>query len=451
MQSAPWLYALARVFECAGAPLYLVGGAVRNPLMGLPLSDIDVCGPTLPEAVVRLCEGTEVRAHLRAAHFGTVELHVTDERGARHMAEYTTFREDSYRCGHRPDAVRFTTELSVDALRRDFSVNALYRRLSTSGEEAVIDPTGGLGHLESGVLHTVTDDPDQVLSDDGLRILRAARFQAELALCPTDALTASLARHAALLEDIAPERLRDELQKILLADLRYPSLRRAQSGAEQGLRTMFACGAWARVMRGIAWDERAVEGVGRLWSEGRAESAGDADALGDGGRVDPSSALCLRMALLGYRCGADAVRACMERMRFATRDARRAAAVADVISLFKMDELVLTNADGACPPSREALLSLAGAGREALLLARAALSDAAALARYDAAAAFLRDKPLNLAELRVNGDDLKPLLRARRLPNRALGALLGGLWQAALAGEVANEREALLALAETRV
>ena len=126
MTGAPWLSTLARVFEQAGAALYLVGGAVRNPLMGLPLSDIDVCGPARPEAVVALCEGTPVQARLRAAHFGTVELHLTDETGVHRMAEYTTWREDSYRCGHRPDSVRFTTDIAVDSLRRDFSVNALY-------------------------------------------------------------------------------------------------------------------------------------------------------------------------------------------------------------------------------------------------------------------------------------------------------------------------------------
>ena len=88
LTGAPWLLAVARVFERAGEPVYLVGGAVRNPLMRLPLSDVDVCGPARPERVMALCEGTEVRAVLRAAHFGTVELHVTDADGARHMAEY---------------------------------------------------------------------------------------------------------------------------------------------------------------------------------------------------------------------------------------------------------------------------------------------------------------------------------------------------------------------------
>ena len=147
-------------------------------------------------------------AHARGAH----EMCIRDR--------YTTCREDSYRCGHRPDAVRFTTDISVDALRRDFSVNALYRRLHDVALGPVIDPTGGRRHLEQGVLHTVTPDPHRVLRDDGLRILRAARFQAELYLAPTPALLDSLARHAPLLKDIACERLRDEWQKILLADLR---------------------------------------------------------------------------------------------------------------------------------------------------------------------------------------------------------------------------------------
>ena len=86
LSEAKWIHRAAAVFQGAGCPLYIVGGAVRNPLMGLPISDVDVCGPARPEAVLALCEGTEVRAHLRAAHFGTVELHLTDPDGTRHMA-----------------------------------------------------------------------------------------------------------------------------------------------------------------------------------------------------------------------------------------------------------------------------------------------------------------------------------------------------------------------------
>ena len=75
LSEATWIHRAAAVFQGADTPLYIVGGAVRNPLMGLPISDVDVCGPARPEAVLAMCESTEVRAHLRAAHFGTVELH----------------------------------------------------------------------------------------------------------------------------------------------------------------------------------------------------------------------------------------------------------------------------------------------------------------------------------------------------------------------------------------
>ena len=252
---APWLITVARVFASAGKPVYAVGGAVRNALMGLPASDVDLCGPTRPEDILRLCEGTPVRAVLRAAHFGTVELHAADTDG-RHMAEYTTFRVDSYRTGHQPVAVRFADTVDVDALRRDFSVNALYRPLWPDPETPVkvLDPTGGISHMRRGILHTVTPDPDLVLRDDGLRILRAARFQAELGFTPTEALLASAARHSHLLDDIAMERLRDELTRLLLADTRYPTLPRKEPPISAGLVTVRRTGAW-RALFGLLMPE----------------------------------------------------------------------------------------------------------------------------------------------------------------------------------------------------
>ena len=205
---APWLRAVARVFDQAGAPLYIVGGAGRNPQMGLPISDVDVCGPTLPEEICAFCEGTEVRTFLRAPQFGTVELHVTDENGQPQMAEYTAWREDCYQSGHKPDSVTFTTDIAADARRRDFSVNAMYQRVRADGLGEIVDPTGGLEHLRSGVLHTTTDDPDVILRNDGQRILRGARFQAELDLTLDDRHIASMKRHARLVSELVPSRMR---------------------------------------------------------------------------------------------------------------------------------------------------------------------------------------------------------------------------------------------------
>lgn len=416
LTGAPWLLAVARVFERAGEPVYLVGGAVRNPLMGLPLSDVDVCGPARPERVMALCEGTEVRAVLRAAHFGTVELHVTDVDGARHMAEYTTFREDSYRCGHRPDAVRFTTDIGVDALRRDFSVNALYRRIDDGALGPVIDPTGGVRHLEQGVLHTVTPDPDRVLRDDGLRILRAARFQAELDLAPTPALLDSLARHALLLRDIACERLRDEWQKILLADLRYPMLRRRAPATASGLKTLRDCGAWPCLVD-APYDGEAAAALASLDWE-----------------VAP---LAGRLALLLRRLEPPALQSALLRLRFSTRDAALAAHYAAALRYFATEQ------GGAFETVK--------LGRDAAAYASAAfqaLGDAAAEARAAGALVALGDAPWSLRELAVGGDALMPLLAARGVPARQMGRLLESLWRMAAEGRVANETAALLGAAE---
>ena len=413
LTGAPWLLAVARVFERAGEPVYLVGGAVRNPLMGLPLSDVDVCGPARPERVVALCEGTDVRAVLRAAHFGTVELHVTDADGARHMAEYTTFREDSYRCGHRPDAVRFTTDISVDALRRDFSVNALYRRLHDGALGPVIDPTGGRRHLEQGVLHTVTPDPDRVLRDDGLRILRAARFQAELDLAPTPALLDSLTRHASLLKDIACERLRDEWQKILLADLRYPMLKRRAPATASGLKTLWDCGAWPFLVD-ASYDAEAAAALAALGWE-------DAPLAG-------------RLALLLRGMEPSDLQSALLRLRFSNRDAALAARYAAALRCAYADAFETVKL-----------------GRDAVAYAAAAfhaLGDTAGEARAAGTLDALGDTPWSLRELAVGGDALAPLLAARGVPARQMGRLLESLWRMAAEGQITNETAALLGAAD---
>lgn len=406
LAGAPWLRAMARVF--ADTPLYLVGGAVRNPLMCLPLSDMDVCGPARPERVCALCEGTEVRAVLRAAHFGTVELHLQDENGVRHMAEYTTWREDSYRCGHRPDSVRFTEDIRVDALRRDFSVNAMYRRVYEDRLGDVIDPTGGLAHLRAGVLHTVSENPDRVLGEDGLRILRAARFQAQLDLRPTPALRESLRRNAPLLADIARERLRDEWEKTVMADLRYPTLKRREPGAAAGLATLQACGAWPYLAGGLAYDEEAARALCRL----------------------RSPALPARLALLLRAARPEEARSTLLTLRFSLHDADCAARYLSALRL-----------PDAAP------FAWAQLGPDALAFAQdafSALDDEAGLARAQSAARTLAGKPLSLRELSLNGDDLKPLFAKNGLPPRQMGRTLQALWQAAVEGRVPNTKEALL-------
>ncbi len=413
-----FLNRLAEIFENAGEPLWLVGGAVRNRLMGLPISDLDVCGPALPKEVVALCEGTPVRAVLRAAHFGTVELHMTDEAGQRRMAEYTTFREDSYRCGHQPSSVRFSTDMGVDARRRDFSVNALYLRLPIGGAEDIGDPTGGLAHLRRGVLHTVTQDPDQVLKDDGLRILRAARFQAELGLTPTKELLASAAKYAGLLCDIARERLRDELTKILLADFRYPTLDRKAPATLGGLRTLGEMGGWPYLFPHAACSPEAAEALSAL-------------ALPHG--IPP---LVGRLSLLLWDAPLPDLEADLRALRFAVRETEQTLCLVRAMQALAKDALPLFEA--------------AKLGTTALAFcesAFAALAMEQPRARAASLGAGLLGKPLCLKDLAVNGDHLLPLCRAKGLPEACLGPLLSALWRQTVEEGLANRQSALLAAA----
>jgi tRNA nucleotidyltransferase (CCA-adding enzyme) len=421
---APWLLAAARAFQAVGFPLYTVGGVVRNTLMGLPASDIDLCGSALPEQVLALCEGTPVTAVLRAAHFGTVELHAADESG-RHMAEYTTFREDSYRCGHKPSLVRFALTPEVDALRRDFSVNALYRQLLLDADTTVapvIDPTGGLAHLRQGILHTVTADPDQVFQDDGLRILRAARFQAELGLTPTPALLASAEKYVRLLDDIAVERIRDELVKLLLSDEKYPALKRIAHPVQAGLTTVKTVGAWPIVFGLFTPDEAAI--------------AATQTYLAPVGMPAVSG----KLALLLRAAPPAELGAWMRRMTFSQRET--AAAITALTALSALYSGNLARMDAV----RLGVLPVHNAANALLALQSAGEPCVSALSRAQELLADLQKAgiPLSLKALAINGDDLLALCALLKAPPAAIGRILNTLWQMAVDGLLPNEREPML-------
>nr|WP_122012577.1 HD domain-containing protein [Maliibacterium massiliense] len=240
----------ARLRAC-GAPVYLVGGVVRDALLGMDASlvtDVDVCGPLPPDALA--CAAAPlagVTLKPRNSALGTVELHVQDARGARHMLEYTTYRTDSYRGGaHRPDAVAFVDTPEADALRRDFTCNALYYAPDT-GE--LRDPLGGLSDIRQRVLRT-TRAPDAVFGEDGLRTLRLARFAARLRFSIDQASWRGACAHVHLLADIAPERIQSELNAMLLCDARYPQF--AQAGEAScvlvALRLLHDMGALAYII-----------------------------------------------------------------------------------------------------------------------------------------------------------------------------------------------------------
>jgi tRNA nucleotidyltransferase (CCA-adding enzyme) len=285
----PHVNTIAELLLAAGLPCYAVGGSVRNALLGLPATDYDICGPATVEEVMRvLPEGGRVSYGNVYGRMGTMQLHADGG-----IAEYTTFRRDSYDGGHRPERVEFVRTLDEDAFRRDFTVNALYFDLS-SGETR--DPTGGLADLERRVLRATGADPAVIMRDDGLRVLRMVRFAAQLRMAIDPATYA--AADARLLLDIAAERLRAELALILLSDARY-DLPGERNALENALRQLDDLGAMNILLPGMRLDAKACAAV-------------------------PAD-LVLRLAALLRENGHDEVKACLEHLRFPTRVAREAA------------------------------------------------------------------------------------------------------------------------------
>ena len=212
-----WIGPLAGAFARAGADLFIVGGGVRNPLLGLGVtSEVDVCSALLPDEVLALLESEEgARATVISRELGTVRIDFMDETGR--FVEHTALRTEHYGEGgcHRPESVRTGVSLEEDAQRRDFTVNAIYYDVTLG---RLLDPVGGLKDLENRRLRAVRDT---TLEDDALRILRMVRFASELGFTVEEATFAAAAENAGLLSDIAPERKAQELSGILLSDAKY--------------------------------------------------------------------------------------------------------------------------------------------------------------------------------------------------------------------------------------
>lgn len=209
------LILLAELVKKADATLYAVGGFVRNSLMGLKTYDIDICSKLSPERVIELCKKEGFRVVPKGIDFGMVEIHIGSE-----SFEHTTFRSDIYEegGGHRPREVKYSNTIVEDAFRRDFTVNALYADI-LSGE--LIDPTGGMDNIINRQIRTTSLEPKEVLSDDGLRIMRLVRFAAELNFEIEEKTFETAKLLVSNLRDISSERIRDELNKILLSDIKY--------------------------------------------------------------------------------------------------------------------------------------------------------------------------------------------------------------------------------------
>jgi poly(A) polymerase len=204
---APVIDELGRRFTEAGHEIALVGGPVRDAMLGRHHNDLDLTTSARPEQTERLLKGWADAMWDMGRDFGTIGC-----RKGEWQVEITTYRSESYDPSSRNPDVAFGDTLAGDLGRRDFTVNAMAVRLP--GRE-VEDPYGGVLDLAHRVLRT-PGTPEDSFSDDPLRMMRAARFAAQLGFEVDESVVAAMTAMAERIEIISAERVRDELVKLVM-------------------------------------------------------------------------------------------------------------------------------------------------------------------------------------------------------------------------------------------
>ena len=208
LRVAPVLDELGRRFATAGHELALVGGPVRDALLGRLGNDLDLTTDAHPDEVLRLLRGWADAVWEVGIAYGTVGARKGDL-----VLEVTTFRDEAYERSSRKPLVTYGRTLEEDLRRRDFTVNAMAVRLPGT---VFVDPYGGLRDLAARLLRTPAT-PEESFSDDPLRMLRAARFAAQLGFAVAPEVCVAMTAMAQRISIVSAERVRDELVKLICA------------------------------------------------------------------------------------------------------------------------------------------------------------------------------------------------------------------------------------------
>lgn len=198
--------AVIGALESEGYEAFVVGGCVRDALMGRVPNDWDICTNALPEQTKAACSKADFATFDTGIKHGTISVHANHE-----AFEVTTYRADgAYSDGRHPDSVTFLPDINGDLLRRDFTVNAM----AYHPEKGLIDIAGGQKDLETHLLRCV-GDPLRRFQEDGLRIIRALRFASVLGFDIDHATSRAVHEHKELLAPVAMERISVEFLKLI--------------------------------------------------------------------------------------------------------------------------------------------------------------------------------------------------------------------------------------------
>ncbi len=213
LRIAPVIDDLGRLFRDAGHELYLVGGSVRDALLGSLGHDLDFTTSASPDQTHDLLRRFTPSTWDIGRDFGTIgALKRADDQ--EWQIEITTFRADIYRSESRKPEVAFGDTIDGDLVRRDFTVNAMAVDVTT---RTFVDPYGGLGDLADGVLRTPST-PEHSFSDDPLRMMRAARFASRLGFQVAPEVVRAMTEMAERIQIVSAERIQAELSGLLLTD-----------------------------------------------------------------------------------------------------------------------------------------------------------------------------------------------------------------------------------------
>ncbi len=212
------LKSLAEIFERNGETLYVVGGYVRDSLLNLKINkfnDIDLCSSCKPEKVAKILNGTSFATDESLAKYGTVII------TGKKRYEYTTFRKENYNNNgeHNPVTIEFVKKVETDSQRRDFSINAIYYNIT---EDEILDPEHGVSDLKKKLLVCIGKASER-FKEDSERILRMIRLACSLNLEIEQKTLLAAYESAAGVSKISKQRLRAELDRMIVCDKYYPN------------------------------------------------------------------------------------------------------------------------------------------------------------------------------------------------------------------------------------
>ena len=242
------LIELSDIFKQNGKKLYIVGGYIRNALLGFCETDIDICGDVLCDEIKKMLKNSIFSVKLINEKLGTIHI---KSKVSEEEFEYSPFRQEKYEVGgfHSPTSIKFIKDIKKDCLRRDFTCNAIYYDIQ---EQKILDFCSGVQDVLEHRIKTV-NVPQKTFDDDGLRILRMVRLSCELDFNIDENTFLVAKEKISWLKDIKEERFNKEIISILFSDFKYDAIKNPY-GPKKGFDLLNKLGAWGYIFREISFN-----------------------------------------------------------------------------------------------------------------------------------------------------------------------------------------------------